>query len=93
MANTFTELQYHAIWSTKNRATMIGPDIEEKIWRILAATALTHGMKVKQAGGIENHVHVLLEIPKTLSVSEAMKRLKGGSSNAINEAGLKGLGT
>jgi putative transposase len=45
-------------------------------------------MFVKKANGIENHIHVLIEIPKTLSVSEAMKRLKGGSSNAIQQSGL-----
>ena len=90
MANTFTELQYHCIWSTKNRAPLIQPDIEENVWRLLAATALTHEMRVIRAGGIENHVHVLLEIPKTMAVSEALKRLKGGSSNAINSEGLTG---
>ena len=50
-------------------------------------------MHIKRAGGIENHVHVLLVIPKTLSVSEALKQLKGGSSNAINKAGLMGTHT
>jgi hypothetical protein len=35
--------------------------------------------------------HVLVEIPKTLSVSDAMKQLKGGSSNAINKASLTSL--
>ena len=88
MANTFTHLQYHAVWSTKDRMPIISEEIEENVWRILAATASTHDMHIKRAGGIENHVHVLVEIPKTMSVSEAMKRLKGGSSTAINEAGL-----
>jgi putative transposase len=90
MANTYTELQYHCIWSTKHRELLIRQEIEENVWRILASTAETHNMHVKRAGGIENHVHVLVEIPATLSVSEAMKRLKGGSSNAINKARLTG---
>lgn len=88
MANTYTELNYHCIWSTKGRAPLIQPEIEDNIWRLLAATASKHDMHIKRAGGIENHVHVLVEVPKSMSVSEAMKRLKGGSSNAINEAEL-----
>lgn len=88
MANTYTHLLYHCVWSTKNRQRLISPKIEAKIWAIVAETAKIHEMFVKKAGGIENHIHVLLEIPKTLSVSEAMKRLKGGSSNAIRQSSL-----
>lgn len=90
MANTFTELQYHCIWSTKRREPLIREEIEESVWNILASTALKHGLKINQVGGIGNHVHVLIEIPKTVAVSEAMKRLKGGSSNAINDEDLLG---
>ena len=88
MANTFTQLRYHCIWSTKNREAMIRPDIEERIWAIIAETGSRHGINVVKVGGIENHVHALIDIPKTLSVSESMKGLKGGSSNGINKAGI-----
>ena len=88
MANTFTHLQYHCVWSTKNRKQLIKQNIEEPVWAIVCETAKTHNMFVKKAGDIENHIHVLIEIPKTLSVSEAMKRLKGGSSNAIQQSGF-----
>ena len=88
MANTYTHLQYHCVWSTKNRKELIDEQVESQIWAIVAATGKTHGMFVKKAGGIENHIHVLVEIPKTLSVSDAMKRLKGGSSNSIQQSGL-----
>ena len=92
MANTFTELQYHCIWSTKRREPLIGEKVEKSVWAILAETAHRHGMHVRRVGGIEDHVHVLVSIPKILSVSDAMKRLKGGSSNAINKGGLIGSG-
>ncbi len=88
MANTYTHLLYHCVWSTKNRKPIILPQIESQIWAIVAETAKSHGMFVKKAGGIENHIHVLIEIPKTLSVSESMKRLKAGSSNAIQQSEL-----
>jgi hypothetical protein len=31
MANTYTCLQYHIIFSTKNRQRWISPDIEERL--------------------------------------------------------------
>jgi REP element-mobilizing transposase RayT len=88
MAGTFTELLYHCVWSTKFREPLIRSEIEENVWRILAGTAEKNGMQTIRVGGIENHVHVLLRIPKTLSVSEALKRLKGGSSAFIHQEGL-----
>ena len=81
MANTFTQLRYHCIWSTKNREPMIRPDIEERVWAIIAATGNRHELKVIKVGGIQIHLHALVDIPKTISVSEAVKQLKGGSSN------------
>ncbi|MCH1502867.1 hypothetical protein OAV21_05095 [bacterium] len=45
-------------------------------------------MHDKRAGGIENDVQVLELIPKTLFVSEFMKRSKGGAWIAINKDGL-----
>ena len=90
MASTLTLLQYHCIWSTKQREPLICPDIENSVWNILSATALRHQMKINRVGGIENHVHVLIEIPKTMAVSEAMKQLKGGTSHDINQEGFFG---
>jgi putative transposase len=37
-------------------------------------------MKALAIGGVEDHVHVLLLLPTTLSVAKAMQLLKGGSS-------------
>ena len=88
MANTFTQLRYHCVFSTKNREPSIAEKIEKQVWAIVAETANRHGMSAIRVGGIENHVHVLLAIPKTLAVAEAMKQLKGGSSHAVNQAGL-----
>ena len=67
---------------------LITQDIEKSIWAIIAKTASTHGMHARQVGGIENHIHALLDIPKNIAVSDALKRLKGGSSKAINQTGI-----
>jgi hypothetical protein len=32
MANTFTSLHYHIVFSTKNRELWIKPNFEERIW-------------------------------------------------------------
>ena len=88
MANTYTRLLYHCVWSTKNRDSLIREDIESKIWAYLAGIAQKNNMHALRIGGIENHVHLLIEIPKTLAIAEAIQRLKGGSSSWINDEKL-----
>ena len=80
MANTFTSLHYHVIFSTKNREPWIRPDIESRVWSCLGGIARENDMKAILIGGIENHVHLLLGLPPTVAVSKAVQLIKGGSS-------------
>jgi REP element-mobilizing transposase RayT len=38
-----------------------------------------------EVGGMEDHVHILLSLPATISISKAMQLIKGGSSKWIHE--------
>jgi REP element-mobilizing transposase RayT len=86
MANTFTCLHYHVIFSTKNREPWISRDIEERLWRFLGGIARENGMKALQIGGMPDHVHLALALPPTQTVSKALQLLKGGSSKWIKDA-------
>lgn len=94
MANTFSSLHCHLVFSTKNREPWLRADIEERVWAYLGGIARENGMKPVMIGGIENHVHALLGFPPTLAVSQAVKLIKGGSSAWIKETfpGLRGFG-
>ncbi len=39
-----------------------------------------------EIGGIENHLHIAVAIPPTLTPSEFIGQLKGGSSHDVNQA-------
>ena len=94
MANTFTSLHCHVIFSTKNREPWLRADLEERVWSYLGGIARENRMKPVMIGGIENHVHLLLGLPPTLAVSKAAQLIKGGSSAWIKEQfpGLRGFG-
>lgn len=42
-------------------------------------------MKAIAIGGMEDHVHILLSLPSTLSIAKAMQWIKGGSSKWVTE--------
>jgi REP element-mobilizing transposase RayT len=85
MANTYTCLHYHIVFSTKNRHPWIRPDIEQRIWEYIGGIARRHGMKALQIGGVDDHVHVVLGAPPTVAPSKIVQLLKGGSSAWIHQ--------
>src|SRR5688572_21595905 len=93
MANTYTSLHYHVIFSTKNRELWIRANLESRIWSYLGGVARENGVKALLIGGIEDHVHLLLGIPPVLAVSKVVQLIKGGSSKWIkdNLPGLAGF--
>lgn len=80
MANTFSQIYLHFIFSTKNRQPFIDRDIEERVWAYIGGIARTHKFTAKQVGGLDDHIHVLTGSPTTLSPSAMAKYLKGDSS-------------
>src|SRR5260370_38811181 len=89
MANTYTSLHYHVIFSTKNREPWINRDIEDRVWAYIGGVARKHKMVALEVGGIEDHIHALVSVPPVLSPSQVAKCLKGGSSKWIHEESPK----
>lgn len=85
MANTYTSLYYHVVFSTKNRVSYIKPEIENRVWSYIGGVARKHKMTALQVGGIEDHIHALVMAPPTLSPSQIAQYLKGDSSKWIKE--------
>ena len=52
MANTFTSIHYHLIFSTKHREPWIRRDIEERLWAYLGGIACQHKLKPVLVGGV-----------------------------------------
>ena len=83
MANTYSQIYLHFVFSTKSRREVISPEIEERVWSYIAGVAKHHGIAPIQIGGIETHVHALVGVPTTMSSSQGAKALKGDSSYGI----------
>lgn len=80
MANTYSSLFYHLVFSTKNRQRWIEPDIETRVWQYIGGIARKHGTTAIQIGGIEDHIHALILSPPKYSPSQIAQFIKGESS-------------
>ncbi len=84
MANTYTALFYHLVFSTKNRSAYITPEIEGRVWAYIGGVARKHGLTALQVGGVEDHIHTLIMTAPTSAPSEIAKYLKGDSSKWLH---------
>src|ERR1051325_7579250 len=76
---------FHCVFSTKERRPLITPELRDRLWPFLGGIARQNKMKAIEIGGGEDHVHILLSIPATMSIAKAVQLVKGGSSKWVHE--------
>ncbi len=85
MSRTFTNLLTHLIFSTKDREPLIVPEIKSELFAYLGG--LTRELKGKAYGinGTTDHVHMLINLPPVVSISEALRFIKSNSSGWVHD--------
>ncbi len=83
MAQTFTSLLMHVVFSTKDRADLIPAPLESKLYAYLGGITQNQSGRLLAAGGTANHVHLLVSHSKTVSLADYMENLKKDSSKWI----------
>jgi REP element-mobilizing transposase RayT len=86
MSATYTSLLTHVTFSTKRRDPHISPELEARLLPYLGGIARQLGGKVIVSNSVVDHVHLLVELPPTIAVSEAIGKIKGSSSKWIHES-------
>jgi len=83
--HAFTNSLYHCVWGTKERRPVLTPEIRARLWPYLGGIARANKISALAVGGVANHVHVLIAIPATMTISKAVQLLKGNSSKWLHE--------
>jgi putative transposase len=73
------------LFSTRNRAANLAPEIEQRVWAYIGGVARSHKMTALQIGGVDDHIHALIMVPPSIAPSQIAQYLKGGSSKWIHE--------
>ena len=85
MAHSYVSALFHCVFSTKERRKIITEDLQERLWPYMGGIARENKMRALAVGGVEDHVHLLLSIPSTLSPAKALQLIKGGSSKWVHD--------
>lgn len=85
MANTYTCLYYHIVFSTKGRRPYIQPAIAPRVWEYMGGVVRAHKMTALQIGGVADHAHALIMAPPTIAPSKIAQYIKSDSSKWMHE--------
>ena len=81
----FTKLAYHIVFSTKYRLPSLRREFRERLFEFLGGIVRRLNGHLIEIGGVEDHVHLLVGLPPTITVSDAVRDIKAGVSKWVNE--------
>lgn len=83
MANTLTKLDIHLTFLIKHNGPTIRHNDISRLHEYIGGIVRSMGGSAIAIGGVNDHVHILLTLPKTISMSEMVKTIKARSSTWI----------
>jgi REP element-mobilizing transposase RayT len=85
MPNSYVCHHVHIVFGTKNRVRMIHEKLQPKLWAYMSGILKNHGIRAVAIGGIEDHIHALVDLGPILGIAKAVQVLKANSSRWMNQ--------
>ncbi len=88
MANTYTQIYLHVVFSVKGRQNLIHNDWKDELHKYICGIVIGNEQKVYAIGGVADHIHILVSIKPNIALSDLVRDIKANSSKWINEKSL-----
>jgi REP element-mobilizing transposase RayT len=85
MANTYTQIHIQFVFAVKHRDGLIHVSFKDELYQYIAGILKNNNHKLLAINGIPDHVHILIGMRPTQSISDLLQDIKGSSSKWINE--------
>ena len=85
MANTYTQIHIQFVFAIKHRDGLILSSFKEELYQYIAGIIKYHNHKLLAINGMPDHIHILIGMRPTQSISDLLQDIKGNSSKWINE--------
>ena len=85
MPQSLFKILVHVVFSTKNRADLISPEIENKLFAYIHGIIENNGSKLIIANGTTNHIHLLISLGKKVDIPELIGDIKRDSSSWVKK--------
>ena len=88
MANTYTQIHLQLVFAVQNRISLVQPSWKDELHKYMTGIIQNYNHKLLTINGMPDHMHILIGMRPTQSLSELMQQLKGDSSGWINNKKL-----
>ena len=89
MPQSLSKVVVHIIFSTKKREDFLNDSIRSNTHTYIASVLMDMKSFVYRVGGASDHIHIACTLPRTVSQSELLGKIKNASSKWIKEQGKK----
>ena len=85
MANTYTQLNMHVVFSVKGKENILPAKIRSEIFKYISGILRNLEQYSLAVNGYKDHVHLFFEMQPTKSLSDIIRIVKTNSSKWINK--------
>ena len=85
MANTYTQIYIHIVFTVEGRQGLIRKENKEELHKYITGIIQSKGQKLIAINSMPDHVHILIGLKPNIALSGLVRDVKAGSSKFINE--------
>ena len=85
MANTYTQLYAHVVFSVKGRQALIPERHKAELHKYITGIVINKKQKLIQINSMPDHIHILLGLKPNVALSTLVKDIKVNSTRLINQ--------
>lgn len=77
--------EYHVIWYTKYRRSVLLPDIQDFLKHVITAQQEASGYKIRSLEVMPDNLHLLMSVPPNVAVTSVIGKIKGFTLKVVRE--------
>ena len=85
MPDSYTNLLYHVVFSTKDRRPLITPDYETQLYDYIGGIVRSVGGISLALDGTEDHIHLLTKLRPDRALSDVLRDLKANATGWMHD--------
>jgi REP element-mobilizing transposase RayT len=85
MANTYTQINIHAIFAVNGRENIITEKFSEELFKYISGILSIQGQYPLAVNGYKDHVHIFFELSTTMTVAKVLEEVKSSSTLWIKD--------
>jgi putative transposase len=86
MPQSLAKIYVHTIFSTKGRESLLADDWRDELFLVLGGAANNLGCQSIIVGGVRDHIHILFRLGRTITLADAVGKIKSTSSAWVNQS-------